>query len=78
MPSKGNFPPKTETPWSQGYLHAMTLVQREKEAWSGKGDVMTREGNNSIHRLPLTSERKKMVQVGDAWLLRLETYILCG
>lgn len=49
---------------SQGYLHAMTLVKREMEAWSGKGDVMTREGNASAPRPPLTSERKKMVQVG--------------
>lgn len=48
----------------QGYLHAMTLVKREKEAWSGKGDVMTREGNASVSRPPLTTERKKMVQVG--------------
>lgn len=39
----------------------MTLVKREKEAWSCKGDVMTKEGTN--FRLPLTSERKKMVQV---------------
>lgn len=42
----------------------MTLVQREKEAWSGKGDVITKEGSDSIHRPPLTAERKKMVQVG--------------
>ena len=49
---------------SQEYLHAMTLVKREMEAWSGKGDVMTREGNASAPRPPLTSERKKMVQVG--------------
>ncbi|CBN77064.1 conserved unknown protein [Ectocarpus siliculosus] len=44
----------------QGYLHAMTLVKREKEAWSCKGDVMTKEGTS--FRPPLTSERKKMVQ----------------
>lgn len=49
----------------QSYLHAMTLVQREKEAWSGKGDVMTREGNSSVPRPTLTSERKKMVEVGE-------------
>lgn len=41
-------------------MHAMTLVKREKEAWSGKGDVMTKD----VYRPPLTSERKKMVQVG--------------
>lgn len=48
----------------QGYLHAMTLVKREQEAWSGKGDVMARDGGASVPRPPLTSERKKMVQVG--------------
>ncbi len=38
----------------------MTLVKREKEVWSGNGDVVTKE----VYRPPLTSERKKMVQVG--------------
>ncbi|CAM9508962.1 unnamed protein product, partial [Ectocarpus sp. 12 AP-2014] len=38
----------------------MTLVKREKEAWSCKGDVMTKEGTS--FRPPMTSERKKMVQ----------------
>ncbi|CAN0476046.1 unnamed protein product [Ectocarpus sp. 12 AP-2014] len=38
----------------------MTLVKREKEAWSCKGDVMTKEGTSFCP--PLTSERKKMVQ----------------
>lgn len=46
----------------------MTLVQREKEAWSGKGDVMTRDGNSSVYRPPMTSERKKMVEVGPLQL----------
>lgn len=53
----------------QGYLRAMTLVQREKEAWSGKGDAIGREsssgkpGGSQQQRAPLTLERKKMIQV---------------
>ena len=53
----------------QGYLHAMTLVKREKEAWSGKGDLTGREINpggsagSKQERIPTTVERKKMIQV---------------
>lgn len=46
----------------QGYLHAMTLVQREKEAWSGKGDIVGKDGNSHL-RAPLTVERRRMIQV---------------
>lgn len=46
----------------QQYLHAMRLVQREKMAWSGEGDAIGKDVDAQF-RTPLTSERKKMVQV---------------
>lgn len=47
----------------QNYLHAMRLVQREKESWSGRGNTIGRDSNSSSNRACLTLERKKMVQV---------------
>lgn len=48
----------------QGYLHAMRLVQREKEACSGKGDAIGEDVDARL-RAPLTTERKKMIQVRE-------------
>lgn len=48
----------------QGYLHSMRLVQREKEAWSGREDVIGGDNSSKVHRrAPMTLERKKMIQV---------------
>lgn len=48
----------------QGYLHAMRLVQREKEACSGKGDAIGVDVDARL-RAPITTERKKMIQVRE-------------
>lgn len=52
----------------QGYLHAMRLVQREKESWSGRGDAIGKDVDTHF-RTPQTLERKKMVQVCFLYLL---------
>lgn len=53
----------------QSYLQAMSLVQREKAAWSSKGDELVRGFNSENsegsqqQRVPMTTERKNMIQV---------------
>lgn len=56
----------------QNYLHAMRLVQREKESWSGRGNTIGADSKGSTNRACLTLERKKMIQVSflGGWSLR--------
>lgn len=72
----------------QSYLQAMSLVQREKAAWSGKGELIGRgfdsgdlEGSQK-QRVPMTAERKNMIQVrrhSVIWLggLRIRWKVWC-
>lgn len=50
-----------------GYLHAMRLVQREKEAWSGRGDAIGADVDARF-KAPLTQERKRMLQVCGSFI----------